>query len=72
MASSTYRNRMASGLFLLAIIVLEIVLISDNITSVQAGKKKKIMKKIKEMLPMMMMMMVCIVFYLNFFIKKLF
>lgn len=51
-----------SGLFLLAIVVLELALVSEHITSVEAGKKKKIMKKIKDMLPMMMMMMVCSAF----------
>ncbi|KPM09876.1 hypothetical protein QR98_0084220 [Sarcoptes scabiei] len=46
----------ATGLFLVTILVLELILISDHITSVQASKKKKIMKKLKDILPLLMMM----------------
>lgn len=37
---------------LLAIVLLELVLINPNLRPVEAGKKKKIIKKIKEILPL--------------------
>lgn len=37
---------------ILAIILIELVLINPNIRPVEAGKKKKIIKKIKEILPL--------------------
>lgn len=37
---------------ILAIVLIELVLVSPNLRPVEAGKKKKIMKKIKEILPL--------------------
>lgn len=38
---------------ILAIILIELVLINPSLRPVEAGKKKKIMKKIKEILPLL-------------------
>lgn len=38
---------------ILAIILIELVLINPNLRPVEAGKKKKIIKKIKEILPLL-------------------
>lgn len=50
-------NRRSFVLFgaytILAIILIELVLISPNVRPVEAGKKKKILKKIKEVLPLL-------------------
>lgn len=37
---------------LLSIVLLELVLLNPNLRPVEAGKKKKIIKKIKEILPL--------------------
>lgn len=38
---------------ILAIILIELVLVNPNLRPVEAGKKKKIIKKIKEILPLL-------------------
>lgn len=53
-----FKSRRKSGLILfatytiLAIILIELVLINPNLRPVEAKKKKKIIKKIKEILPL--------------------
>lgn len=52
-----FKNRRKCYLFfatytILAIILIELVLINPSLKPVEAGKKKKIIKKIKEILPL--------------------
>ncbi len=51
-------NAKRCSLFFLLLVVLELALVSEHIKPVQAGKKKKLLKKLKDILPLLALLKV--------------
>lgn len=51
-------RRKVSGILFLAILIFNVVLLSDLVRPAAAMKKKKLMKKLKDIMPILMMLKV--------------